>query len=113
MTAALDHIGGPARRVSEQARRLTRQETHDLSMIIKDRTRVLKAHVEEHAARCLEDFEANLATRYAAALKAAQAAQEVIERRCEEMGIPKTFAPRLCVMWQDRGENALAERRVE
>ena len=34
----------------EQPRKLSRNETHDLSMIIKDRTKVLRAHAEEQAA---------------------------------------------------------------
>jgi hypothetical protein len=29
------------------------------------------------------------------------------------LGIPKTFAPRLEVNWQGRGENAMAHRRTE
>src|SRR5215468_4862422 len=44
--------------------KLNRQETHDLSMIIKDRTRVLRAHAEEQAAACLADFENTLASVY-------------------------------------------------
>jgi hypothetical protein len=106
-------------------RRLSRGETHDLSMIIKDRTKVLKAHADEQAAACLADFEKNLAAQFdwdqdaiwkAAAQEAekvARESQEKIARRAEELGIPRTFAPRLGVTWQGRGENAVASRREE
>ena len=106
-------------------RQLSRSETHDLSMIIKDRTKVLKAHVEEQAAACMADFESKLAAIYSfdqdevwkkaaeEANAAAVAAQDIIAKRCKELGIPKTFAPRLGVHWEGRGENALTQRRAE
>lgn len=107
------------------ARRLSRNETHDLSMIIKDRTKVLKAHAEEQAAACLAQFEKQMAAVYSwdqdevwkaaaeEAMKAAQDAQARVAKRCAEMGIPKTFAPAIAMTWQGRGENALAHRRAE
>jgi hypothetical protein len=107
------------------ARKLSRTETHDLSMIIKDRTKVLKAHAEEQAAACMAEFEAKLAAEYswdqdeiwkAATLEAQKViaeSQAIIAARCEEMGIPKTFAPQLGMSWQGRGENAINARRTE
>jgi len=107
------------------ARQLSRNETHDLSMIIKDRTKVLKAHAEEQAAACLADFERQLAAIYSwdqdeVWKKAAEEAQKVchevqnkIAKRCEELGIPRTFAPQIGIAWQGRGENASRERRTE
>lgn len=107
------------------ARHLSRNETHDLSMIIKDRSKVLKAHAEEQAAACLADFEAKLAAQYSfdddeiwkkATEKARDAVTEcqaIIEKRCQELGIPKSFAPSVHASWQNRGENALAGRRAE
>ena len=50
--------------MNEEPRRLSRNETHDLSMIIKDRAKVLKAHAEEQAAACMADFETKMATIY-------------------------------------------------
>lgn len=106
-------------------RKLSRNETHDLGMIIKDRSKVLKAHAEEQAAVCMAEFEKNLAAIYAwdqdevwkkateDAQKACRAAQEIIANRCEEMGIPKSFAPAVGLNWQGRGENALGQRRTE
>lgn len=107
------------------ARPLSRTETHDLSMIIKDRTKVLRAHADEQAAACMADFEKKLAAVFsfdddeiwkAAASEARAVAiesQKKIAKRCEELGIPKTFAPSLEVSWASRGENMLASRRAE
>lgn len=112
-------------KAAQQARQLSRSETHDLSMIIKDRTKVLKAHAEEQAAACMADFEKKLAAQYSwdqdetwkAAVEkanaAASACQNIIAARCEELGIPKSFAPRIEVHWAERGENAVADRRAE
>jgi hypothetical protein len=108
-----------------ESRKLSRHETHDLGMIIKDRAKVLKAHIESEKATVLADFEKQIAAIYefdqddiwkAATLKAMEVvreAQETIAKRCEEMGIPKTFAPSLHASWQGRGENMLKERRNE
>lgn len=106
-------------------RRLARSETHDLSMIIKDRTKVLKAHAEEQAAACLADFEKKLSAVYEfdqdevwkraseEAMKVVADSQRKIAKRCEELGIPRTFAPSISASWAGRGENMLSSRRVE
>lgn len=106
-------------------RTLSRNETHDLSMIIKDRTKVLKAHAEEQAAACMADFEKKLAAIYTfdqdevwkaateAAQKVVSESDKQIAKRCKELGIPASFAPRITLSWQGRGENALAARRTE
>ncbi len=108
-----------------KGRVLARQETHDLAMIIKDRAKVLKAHVAAQSAECLADFERQIAAVYtfdqdevwAEAVEAANSvvkkSQEQIEKRCRELGIPKSFAPGIGLSWHGRGENALAERRNE
>jgi hypothetical protein len=111
--------------MSDEPRQLSRNETHDLSMIIKDRTKVLRAHAEEQAAACIADFEKQMATIYTfdqdevweKATKEAQRvvreSQDVIAKRCKELGIPPTFAPQINATWQGRGENMLAARRAE
>ncbi|MBV9863309.1 MAG: hypothetical protein JO267_14310 [Alphaproteobacteria bacterium] len=111
--------------MKSEGRSLSRSETHDLSMIIKDRTKVLRAHAEEQAAACLADFEKKMAAIYSfdqdeiwkaaadRAFEAGKQASKVIGDRCEELGIPRTFAPRLSIEWHGRGENALAQRRTE
>lgn len=107
----------------EPPRRLSR--THDLSMIIRDRTKVLRAHAEEQAAACMADFEKQMATVYTfdqdevwqkatlAAQRVVQESQMAIAKRCRELGIPPTFAPSISASWQGRGENMLAARRTE
>lgn len=104
---------------------LSRHETHDLGMIIKDRGKVLLSHAEEQAAACLADFEKKMAAIYsydqddvwkaatAAAIAAVTTAQAQIEKRCKELGIPKSFAPSVAASWQGRGENAITSRRSE
>lgn len=116
MSKELDIIG---------ARKLSRHETHDLGMIIKERTKVLKAHIESEGMRLLGEFERQIAAVYhydqdevwkeaaEEALKAAKEAQEKIAKRCEKLGIPRTFAPGLVISWQGRGENAMKERCTE
>lgn len=106
-------------------RALSRHETHDLGMIIKDRAKVLRSHVEQRAAECMADFEQQLASNYdfdsdevwRKAVVEAQAvvavAQDTIAERCKVLGIPPQFAPRLGLEWHGRGENAINTRRTE
>jgi hypothetical protein len=106
-------------------RTLSRSETHDLSMIIKDRTKVLRAHAEAQAGACLADFEKQLSTIYTwdqdeiwqkahgRAEEVARECQAKIAERCKELGIPRTFAPDISLSWHGRGENAMTARRVE
>ena len=113
------HVGGA------RSSALSRSETHDLSMIIKDRTKVLRAHAEEQAAACIADFEKKLAAVYEfdqdevwkaateEARKVVAECQEKIAKRCQKLGIPRTFAPEIGMSWLGRGENALASRRAE
>ena len=111
--------------MSDEPRKLSRNETHDLSMIIKDRTKVLRAHAEEQAAACMADFETKMATVYTfdqdevwkkATLEAQRVvheSQNTIAKRCKELGIPAAFAPSISASWAGRGENMLASRRTE
>lgn len=108
-----------------EPRKLSRHETHDLGMIIKERAKVLKAHVTHQSAACLADFEQQIAAEYAfdddevwkaateEAMKVVKEAQKKIDERCTQMGIPKTFAPGLGISWHSRGENAAKDRRTE
>lgn len=107
------------------ARPLHRSESHDLRMILKDRAKVLRAHVAERSSQLLADFEHSMATIYAwddddvwreAATRAAEVvaeAQAKIADRCKELGIPARFAPGLQLEWSGRGENAIKYRRDE
>lgn len=112
-------IGAP------EPRKLSRQETHDLGQIIKERTKVLEAHADEQAAACLADFERKLSTIYEydqdeiwkevteKAMEHVRIAQERIEKQCEKRGIPKELAPRLGLTWEGRGQMKAASRRDE
>jgi hypothetical protein len=112
-------------KTGERAARLSRSETHDLSMIIKDRAKVLKAHIEEQAARFTAEFEQQVSSVYAfdqeqiwaEATQRAQAevaaANEKIMKHCKELGIPAQFAPGLTLSWHGRGQNMLEYRRAE
>lgn len=109
----------------EPARRLSRHETHDLSMIIKDRTKVLKAHADEQAKKCLADFEKKLATIYSfdqdevwkeateLAMAEVQKSQDKILARCAKLGIPRDLSPRLELSWNGRGQMQTERRRSE
>jgi hypothetical protein len=104
---------------------LSRSETHDLSMIIKDRTKVLKAHAEEEAAKRLAEFEQHMATVYKwdqdetwekitrEAGEVVLKAQNDIAERAKALGIPSQFAPGLELSWRSRGQNAMQGRRAE
>jgi hypothetical protein len=106
-------------------RKLSRQETHDLGMIIKERTKVLKAHAAEQAKACMADFEKKLSTIYSydqdevwkrvteEAMEVVKKAQEKIEAQAAKKGIPKDLAPQLQLGWQGRGQMKAAERRNE
>jgi hypothetical protein len=111
--------------MSDEARKLSRSESHDLNMVIRDRVKVLRAHAEEQAAACMADFETKMATVYTfdqdevwqkatrEAQRVVQESQNTIAKRCKELGIPPTFAPSISASWQGRGENMLAARRTE
>src|SRR4051794_8363869 len=109
----------------EKPRALSRNETHDLSMIIKDRAKVLKAHAEEQAARKIAEFEEQISTVYkwdqdeiwrqatAKAHEVVAEANKKIQERCAELGIPPQYAPGISATWHGRGENMLSQRRTE
>lgn len=105
---------------------MTRSEREDLQRLVRQREKVLKSGAKQRSKALLADFESQIAAEYrfdddavwAAAAKAVgvevQKAQERVAARCQELGIPKQFAPSLDVSWSHRGYgNALAERRTE
>jgi len=96
-----------------------------LLKVCRIRTKVAKADAAARSANLKAEFEAQLAAAYsyddneiwkkayAAAKEAAQEAQHIVARRCEELGIPGRFAPSLYLNWSSRGENAVKQRRAE
>lgn len=107
------------------ARPLTRQETHDLGQIIKERVKVLESHAAEQAATCMADFERHLSTIYKydqdevwkdvteRAMAEVEKAQEKIYAQAAKKGIPRDLAPLLQLSWQGRGQMATSSRRDE
>ncbi|CAN7550512.1 hypothetical protein [Pararhizobium sp. LjRoot238] len=108
------------------ADRMSKGEREDLQRLIRQREKVQKSAAKARSTELLADFENQMAAEYrfdddavwATATKAASAevakAQERVEARCRELGIPKQFAPSLSLGWRHRGYgNALAERRAE
>jgi hypothetical protein len=49
----------------------------------------------------------------AAAKKAIQDADDLVAKRCADLGIRPEFRPRIDLLFYGRGENALKERRAE
>lgn len=108
--------------MTEPPRSLSRSETHDLSMIIRDRAKVLKAHVEQRGAELLADFDLKLARQFAfdesmwqkvgeAAGEIVIEAQTKLAGKCKEFGIPSQYAPALDITWVGRGNAAVEAYR--
>jgi hypothetical protein len=105
------------------ARPLSRAETHDLGMIIKDRAKVLRSHVEQRAAEILAKFDEELANKYnydeSVWRKIGNDAQDILldaatklHRKCEEIGVPGDYAPTLGLTWHGRGQQAITSHRA-
>jgi hypothetical protein len=104
---------------------MTRGEIANLERLIRKREKVLRAAIEQRTAELKADFEAQMAVQYSfdadpvwkqaftLAKEAAKAAQTQVGARCEELGIPREFAPSLECYWYGRGENAVKARRAE
>lgn len=108
-----------------ETKKMTKSERSELGQLIRKRERVMKSMAAERSAQMLAEFDTQLAAIYSfdddatwakaktEAEKAVEEAKEVIARRCEELRIPREFAPSLGVGWYGRGENAVASRRTE
>lgn len=104
---------------------MTRHEREGLAKLMRQRERVAKGAAAARSAHLLAEFEAQLDRRYSynedevwgaaatAAKEVVAQAQIAIAKRCEDLGIPRQFAPGLSVGWYDRGRNAMAAERAE
>jgi hypothetical protein len=103
---------------------MTNAEFTRLEKLVKASARTAKQDAEQRGATLLADAEAKLAAIYAAedrafadvtakAGKLIAKADAVIAKRCEQLGIPKKFRPRLRIAWSERGENSCPYRRAE
>src|SRR4051812_9942660 len=106
--------------------RMTRSEREDLQRLIRQREKVQKSAARERSAQMLADFETQMSAIYRpeddpvweqlmiVAQREVDKAQKQVAARCQELGIPKQFAPKMGLHWKHRGyDNALAERRAE
>ena len=104
---------------------MTKGERTELTSLINQRARVMKAAVIERSAELMANLEEQLAAIYSfdqeeiwkaaheIAKKAAKEAQAEVAARCEELGIPKQFAPSVHTHWYAQGEQASKDRRRE
>jgi hypothetical protein len=107
------------------AEKMTKSERADLGQLIRKRERVMKALAVERSSAMLAEFESQLSAIYCydddkiwkkandEAQKVVDESNEIIAKRCAEMGIPKEFAPSLVFGWMERGQNMVKARRIE
>ena len=103
---------------------INRRDFRDLLAISRLTAKVAKSAIQERCAHVLANGERQLAAEYdrtdtfwADAMssldEAAAAARSVVNERCDALGIPTEFRPRIAVDWARRGENGMASRRRE
>jgi hypothetical protein len=93
---------------------LSSRERNDLLVMIRQRATIAKSLASQRAAELVADFDQQMATYYSfldddvwkeavdKAHKVAEAANAEITQRCQELKIPKRFAPRLTMpYWVD------------
>lgn len=104
---------------------MTKAERAELISLTKKRERVLKAAAESRSASLLAEFERQSSAIYRfdedeTWKRATQEAKAAVDKaaaeiaaRCEQLGIPREFAPTVSFAWYGRGENAVRERQAE
>jgi hypothetical protein len=104
---------------------MTERERSNICVILRRREKLQKTAAAKHAAELMADAERQLSARFsyddddiwrkaqAAADAVVGEGQRAVAARCEELGIPKEFAPGLSLCWYSRGENAVKARRDE
>ena len=105
--------------------KITSAERNDLRSLIRQRARLMKAHVAQRGLELMAEFETQLhtyfsynhdeiwAAAYAEAEKIAQESNVRVAQRCKELGIPKKFAPSLSFGWRGQGENASKKQHAD
>mgnify|MGYP001225616460 CR=1 FL=1 len=104
---------------------LTAKDRESILKVARLNERVAKTAIRQRSAELLANFERDLAAEFsfnddavwsqavASAKEAVDAAQAEIAKRCQQLGIPKEFAPGITLGWYGRGQNAVAARRAE
>jgi hypothetical protein len=109
--------------MSASAQQMTKGEREDLQRLIRQREKVLKSAAKQRSAELLADFENQMGSEYAfdcdevweRAVKTVEPlvrkAKAQIAARCQELGIPKMFAPDLELDWQHRNYHSTTKER--
>lgn len=96
-----------------------------LLIVLRKRDKAMRAVAAQRKAANMAEFEkaisrevrwqedGTLAQAVDYGIEAAKQADKMIAERCEQLGIPDRFRPRLQWTWATRGENACKERRAE
>lgn len=104
---------------------MTKTERADLCRYIRRSEKLSKTAVKQRAAELKVDVEQKLCKIWSldddAMMEALcreasghiDAAQAKLKNRCDELGIPKSFAPGITIAWWGRGENEMKDRRAE
>jgi hypothetical protein len=104
--------------------KMTRADREELGRLLRKRTVVAKSMVDERGKAIIAEFERQLATVFEAEDKAwrdltvtanagVKKLDAMLAARCDALGIPRQFRPRLQVGWYGRGANASKERQAE
>ena len=102
---------------------MTKSERDSLASLIRQRARVQRAAAAQRAAELRTDVVKQLNRRYhfdedqvwkdafGAAEEVTREAQKALTKRCEELGIPARFAPRIKTSWYEGGARLSNEER--
>lgn len=104
---------------------MTKGERMELGALIRKREKVMRAQAEERSAALLAEFEAQSSKEFAwdedpvweqaftAVRQAIDEGNREIDKRCEQLGIPKEFRPAILSTWIGRRENGVKQRQDE
>jgi hypothetical protein len=93
--------------------RLARKRAQAAISDITERTKVLRAEVEDQLSAEYDAYDELWADLTREAKRVVMDADRQIAAKCAELGIPAEFRPTLGLSWAGRGTNAVAERRTE
>lgn len=104
---------------------MTKGDRDELLKLIRKRESTMKSAARQRSSQLLAEFETSMskihhwnsdetwAAAHKGAEKAIADAVKVVADRCEQLGIPREFAPRIALYWEGRGENAYIARQAE
>lgn len=104
---------------------LSKGDRDALLIVLRKRDKAMRAVAAQRRAANMAEFEkaisrevrwqedGTLAQAVEYGIDAARQTDKMISERCEQLGIPDRFRPKLLWNWATRGENAVKERRAE